>query len=266
MDTRFPALDLRTSRTAIGNRNMLKHFSGLQYIWDTALLPLEYSVGKQYDYVMIVKDDTLWLNDFVMDKLLAVNPSADAYVLSCNARSPPLMPQEICDHGIVIKRPKAAVIGRYLSSLLAADLEGCHESVRDILKGDRGCNSEMIMKWIFQHNNITVQKVPQSLYPFERAVAVRKDDGTVQHCFHKFCQSKEEPLQIPDDIRMCRDLDFHQKRLFRNFHFLTVVPFVLLVCYRYSFVRIVLRIFRRQISRSFGLVMAVWSHQAQNNS
>lgn len=208
-DLRFPMFDVRAAakkRTAIGNRNLLNLFNGLQYLWDSKVVLMENSIGKQYDYIMILRDDTLWLDDLDMDKLLNYNSTADAYVLSCDARDPPMLPQELNDHGIVIKREKAAVIGRYFSSMLSANLEACHESVRGTVGKQRGCNSEMILKWILQHENVAIQLVPQSALPFERAVAVRPKKGKVTLCLHKHCQSKEAPLFLPGDVPKCKDV------------------------------------------------------------
>lgn len=115
---------------------------------------------------------------------------------------------EVNDHGIVIKREKAEVVGRYFSTLLEADLDRCHAKVRGTMGIFRGCNSEMILNWILQQHDITVQHVPQSLFPFERSVNVRLKSGQEQHCFHKFCQSQEAPLLIPENtnIKMCNEI------------------------------------------------------------
>jgi hypothetical protein len=129
VDLRFPMLDLRHTaleRTANGNRNILRLFNNLQHLWDTKVVSTEHFIGRQYNYIMILRDDSLWLDDFDLNKLLAVNPAADAYVLSCDAREPAMLSPEMNDHAIVIKREKAAVVGRYFSSsLLSADIEAC---------------------------------------------------------------------------------------------------------------------------------------------
>ena len=211
VDLRFPTLDLRPNarkRTAVGNRNMLRLFYGLEFLWDSKLVLFENVVGKQYDYVMILRDDTLWLDDFDMKALIATNPEADAYILSCDDRDPPMMSQELNDHGIIVKREKAEIFGKYFSSLLNSDLEGCHAAVTGVLGSERGCNSEMILNWIVKQHQVTIQLVPQSLFPFERAVTVRQSDGTTQQCFHKFCQSKEAPLWIDPNMMMCSELKF----------------------------------------------------------
>ena len=208
-DLRFPTLDLRTKvqqRSVAGNLNMLKLFNNQEYLWDTELVAAEASRGKKYDYVMILRDDTHWLQDFDLSKLVETNPDADAYIQSCDFRTPRMLPQEINDHRIVMKREKAEVIGRYLSSLLSADLDACHRNSN--LGPQRGCNSEMALKWILQENNVTVQLVPQSLLPSQRSMVVSQNDGTMQYCLHKFCQSQEAPLPIPEGMLPCKEVVF----------------------------------------------------------
>ena len=207
VDLRFPMKDLRPKamqRTANGNRNMLNLFYGLQLLWGD-LLVAEESLRTKYDYIMIFRDDTLWLQDFSMNKLLETK--ADAYVLSCNARVPPMLSHEINDHAIVVSREKAQVVGRYYKSLFDADLEACGEAVKDEMGEKRGCNSEMILKWILKEHSIDVQEVPQSLIPFQRSVNVAWE-GEVVPCFHKYCQSKEAPLIADPPMKACKTLKF----------------------------------------------------------
>ncbi len=206
---RFPTLDLRPEfrrRTAVYNRNIFKMYLGLQKLWDKHLITSEHYIGVSYDYVMIVRDDSTWLGDFNMQKLIASNPSADAYVPSCDMSDPPKNPREYNDYGIVIKREKAAVIGKYFTKLLDPDIEECHESVKDIAAPDTGCNSGMLLYYILHKNNVTVQEVSQSLLPFERTMALSLKTGETVTCIHKFCQSRTDPLTIPSGLKMCKDV------------------------------------------------------------
>jgi hypothetical protein len=206
---RFPTLDLRPEfrrRTAVANRNIFKLYLGLQKLWEKYLLTNEQYMGVRYDYVMVVREDVMWVDDFNLEKLIASNPNADAYVPSCDIASPELSPMALCDHGIVIRRAKAAVVGRYFQQLLETDLNQCHDSVAGIVPNNTGCDSGMIFKWILERNNITVQSVPQSLMPFERSMVIGFTDGGTESCIHKLCQSKVEPLQFPSNLRMCRDV------------------------------------------------------------
>lgn len=209
VDLRFPMIDLRPKaieRTANGNRNMLNLFYGLQLLWDD-MISAEATLGIKYDYVMIFRDDTLWLEDFSLNKLLEADKKADAYVLSCDARVPQMLSQEINDHAIIVVREKAHVVGRYYNSLFEANLEACAESVKEAMGKQRGCNSEMILKWILKEHSIQVKEVPQSLIPFQRSVNVIKE-GNVFPCFHKYCQSQEAPLIADPAIKACKTLTF----------------------------------------------------------
>ena len=221
----FPMVDDRPQakdRTRIGNHNMVRLFLAIESLWDGYVVKTESETNRRYDYILILRDDTYWIGDFDLQRVINTNPKADAYVLSCNARQPALLPPEINDHGILIKRSKAHVVGKYLSSMVHADLNECHRSVRSFVGAERGCNSEMILKYILHKNNVTVQLVPQSVLPFERSAIVNhnhdegdnnnnnnsKDNGDngYEYCLHKFCQSREQPLQIPTDLRRCKDI------------------------------------------------------------
>ncbi len=209
VDLRFPMKDLRPKaiqRTANGNRNMLNLFYGLQLLWQY-MVSTEESLGIKYDYVIIFRDDTLWLHDFSLNKLLEMDRSADAFVLSCDARVPRMLPQEINDHAIIVSREKAHVLGKYYTSLFKANLEACAQSVKEAMGTQRGCNSEMILKWILKENSIRVKEVPQSLIPFQRSVNVLKD-GHVFPCFHKYCQSQDAPLIVDSSVKACKTLTF----------------------------------------------------------
>ncbi|MGK3747377.1 MAG: hypothetical protein ACI90V_014241, partial [Bacillariaceae sp.] len=151
------------------------------------------------------REDVMWMNDFNLKKVIATNPSADAYVLSCDLRDPPIIANEYNDYGIIIKRKKAAVVGRYFDQILKADLDACHDSVKGMAPNNTGCNSGMLFYWIMEQNNVTVQRVPQSLFPIERAVNVAINK-TSSVCIHRYCQSKEDPLHVPDNLQICSNI------------------------------------------------------------
>ncbi|KAG7354204.1 hypothetical protein IV203_003560 [Nitzschia inconspicua] len=217
MYRQFPMMDRRPQaleRTHAGNRNMIRLFLLLESLWhdvETA----ERIRGSRYDYILLVRDDTLWLDDFHIDRLLVHRPTPathhqkqppDAYILSCDARTPTMLPPEINDHGMLIRRDRAEVVGKYVTTLVQTDLQKCHRSVTQWLGKERGCNSEMILKHILKEHNIQVQLVPQSLLPFERAVVVEYKSGRNEYCFHKFCQSTEQPLTVPAGMKKCNDI------------------------------------------------------------
>ena len=239
----FPMMDKREkalARTQAGNKNIVRLFLALESLWDNEFLEQEAKLRNNnnnnnnnhyyYDYVLILRDDTLWLDDFDLQRVVATDPTADAYVLSCDARTPTMLPPEINDHGILIKRHKASVLGRYVSAMASVDLQECHNHVQKWVGEDRGCNSEMILKHVLEHHDIKTKLVPQSLLPFERAVLV---DGKSQgsslssssslrqggnhhkaedfYCYHKFCQSVDQPLVLPSEIQQCKELSFSER-------------------------------------------------------
>lgn len=209
----FPMMDKRQkalTRTQAGNKNMIRLFLALESLWNTEFLGFERNrEGGNYDFVLILRDDTLWLDDFDLHKVIATDPTADAYILSCDGRQPKMLPPELNDHGILISRKKASVVGKYVSAMASLDLHKCHESVEEWLGKQRGCNSEMILKHVLESNQIKVKLVPQSVLPFERAVLIDGESkGDDYYCYHKFCQSIDQPLELPSEIKKCKDLTF----------------------------------------------------------
>jgi len=221
----FPMLDKRKKalvRNQAGNKNIIRLFLALESLWNTEFLGYNNKENNNnnnnnYDYVLILRDDTLWLGDFDLSSVIATDPTADAYILNCDDRDPKMLPPEINDHGILIRSNKAHILGRYVTTMGNVDLQQCHDSVTEWLGKDRGCNSEMILRHILEVYSIKVKLVPQSILPFERAVLIdgksrtantkndRKDDF---YCYHKFCQSIDQPLELPSGIQKCKELTF----------------------------------------------------------
>lgn len=213
----FPMMDKREKalvRTRAGNKNIIRLFLAQESLYKTEFL--SYEKEKEpgfYDYLLILRDDTLWLGDFDLRAIIATDPTADAYVLSCDAREPELLPPEINDHGILIRRKYAHLIGAYVAAMTAFDLYDCHDSVTEWLGKNRGCNSEMVLKYILDTNHVKVKRIPQSMIPFQRSVLIdgnfNKDNpGEDYYCYHKFCQSYAEPLVLPPDLQKCKALTF----------------------------------------------------------
>jgi hypothetical protein len=219
-DVRFPMMDIRNAgvmnRTANANRNMLNLFYHMQHVYQQ-LLAYEVRNRVKYDYVLFLRDDTMWLQNFDFRSLVHGNnasiTSIDLFVPSCDARVPPLHPLEINDHIAVVKRDKADVYGFYFDELLNTDLDSCAQRLDDKLRygrsilPTRGCNSEMILQFILEKNNVTIQKVGQGIIPFQRMAFVKlPNTSSVQSCFHKYCQSHLDPLTIPEGIVKCTEL------------------------------------------------------------
>jgi hypothetical protein len=210
-DLRFPVLDIREhakAQTANANRNMLNLFLSIQQLWQK-LVDAELEDGISYDLVLFLRDDTLWLADFDMNFLLTSSGSADLYVPSCNAREPPMVAGEINDHIAIVSREKAVIFGNYLDELFVADLDACAASMDASVRmnGKRGCNSEMILQWVLQDKNVSIQKVEQKLIPFQRSAFVKMPDDHVKACFHKHCQSHRDRLSDAG-LTMCKTIFF----------------------------------------------------------
>jgi len=214
-DLRFPLFDVRNEeigyRTANANRNLLRMHLATQNLW-TSAVKWEEEEGFKYDYVLFVRDDALWLDNFNIHKLNM--REGDVFVPSCDARDPPLESSEINDHILISRRDTAHLFGNYYSTLFETDLKGCMDRMPEKLTkgGTRGCNSEMLLKWVTDVQNLKVTKVGQGTVPFQRSANVKLPDGSNKQCFHKFCQSHSHPLNLIDldqDIEICKDVDWN---------------------------------------------------------
>ena len=204
-DLRFPTRDMSAgaahAQNAVANRNLLRLHLAMERLWH-ALLRAEAEDGVLYDYVLFLRDDIKWLANFDMDRLIAQGP-ADVFVLACDARKPPLHPDEINDHGLVASRDVADVFGLYLSRLLDYDVDDCQKQMTQPM-GERGCNSEMLLKWVIEKENLVVKRVGQNLIPFQRSMHLNLN-GRIVECFHKYCKSTKDNL---DDfgIQQCKTI------------------------------------------------------------
>ncbi len=210
-DLRFPLFDVRSSeighRTTNANRNLLRMHLAIQKLWERAL-KLEAEEGFKYDYVMFLRDDALWLDDIDFPEL--IREDGDIFIPLCDARDPPMHPKEYNDHMLLAKRQVAGAFGNYYSTLFKTDVMSCMGNLPDELQqnGSRGCNSEMLLKWVSDELALNVKGVAQSLVPFQRSANVRLPDGSNLQCFHKFCQSEDHPLKIPKGIQRCKDVNW----------------------------------------------------------
>jgi hypothetical protein len=202
-DLRFPIIDLKKKQaTANANRNVLTVFLNYEQLWDEVVKSED--ATRPYDYVMFLRDDTLWLKDFDLFRLIE-HGQADSYVLSCDAREPPMWPEEINDHGSVVSRRKAELFGKYFTHLFNADITGCNKNILPKTNGTFGCNSEMILKWILTQNGVSTQLVGQGLIPFQRSLHVKMPGGGVAPCFHKYCKSHSDSLES-FGIQRCKQI------------------------------------------------------------
>ena len=213
-DVKFPIFDMRSKEkayhTANANRNLLSMHLSIQNLWNQAV-KWEQEEGFKYDYVMFMRDDSLWLDAFDIHKLHAKN--GDIFIPSCNARDPPMTSSEFNDHILISRRNVADLFGNYYKTLHSINVTKCMERLPETLtKKDkhgykRGCNREMLLKHVTEENDINVVQIPQSEIPFQRSANVKIPDNPNIQCFHKFCQSSEFPMNTRN-MKKCADIDW----------------------------------------------------------
>ena len=199
-DTRFPVSSLGKGNVAAANRNMLRMFRALEMLWKE-VPAVEQRDGKPYDYVLFLRDDILWLDNFVLSDILASAP-ADVYALSCNARNPPMLESEMNDFGLLVVRAHAAVYGQYYTQFYNTSKPPCTVSKRP-------CTSEELLKVTLTNWHLTVHLVDQQLFPFQRAARILhtgdRGQTLTSTCFHKYCNSQKGSL--PDHgMRKCKTI------------------------------------------------------------
>jgi len=198
-DQRFPIFDNRSeqiaNRTSNANRNVLKLHLAIQNLWKIAL-KWEREEDFKYDYVMFLRDDTLWLDDFKMNRI--DRKGGEVFIPSCDARDPPMLDDEINDHILISRRETANIIGNYYSNLFKFSTDDCTDQLPESIVQNwvRGCNTEMLLKWMMEKYQVQVTKMSQSEIPMQRSANVRMQDGSNLQCYHKFCQSKHSPLTV----------------------------------------------------------------------
>jgi hypothetical protein len=89
---------------------------------------------------------------------------------------------QLNDHIIVSKRKSADIFGSYLTQLLKVDTpQECMQKLdsRVTSNGKRGCNSEMMLKFVMDEEGVRVRKPPQSLIPFQNSLKVKEKEVVV---------------------------------------------------------------------------------------
>lgn len=113
---------------------------------------------------------------------------------------------EINDFAFVVSRKAAPLLGKYFSKLFEYDLDECKNSLKTPIGSRlRGCNNEMILKWILEkETDISMIEVGQSYIPFQRSAFVRTDSG-ITVCFYKYCQSHYDKIE-DKGIQQCQQM------------------------------------------------------------
>ena len=124
---------------------------------------------------------------------------------------------ELNDHILISRRKAADIFGNYYSRLFNINLKACMARLPEKItkKGSRGCSSEMLLKWIVEDEGLEVEQVSQGRVPFQRSANIKLPDGLNHQCFHKFCQSQNQPLRLEPEnshLQKCADTDW--KKIF----------------------------------------------------
>ena len=204
-----------------------------------AMKATEKATGRRYTHTLVVRDDADWLAPMDLNRLLASRPDAHGFALSCDARVPVLQPSEINDHAMLLSRERAHFLGRFYSTVILGGparacrvhiskgsvhiSSGVHSPCKRASVGDESmvtrfgqpctdtCNSEELMRYALNRAGLRVHLVGQALLPFERSshILVPPQHGRERTalCFHKLCQSQEQPLSTPPGRGLCSKLD-----------------------------------------------------------
>jgi len=204
-------------------------YKALERLW-LAMEATELWTGWQYTHTLVVRDDADWLAPMDLNRLLASRPDAHGFALSCDAREPPLHPSEINDHAMLLTRERAHFLGRFYSTvILGGHARACRVQKRSGMRlqcrqlhGDAtsdattrhgcnsSCNSEELMLYALIRAGLRIHLVGQALLPFQRSSHIllppHHSAGRTARCFHKLCQSHDQPLSLPPGRGLCSEL------------------------------------------------------------
>lgn len=209
-------------------------YKALEHLW-LAMESTEQWTGQQYTHTLVVRDDADWLAPMDLNRLLASRPDAHGFALSCDARVPSLHLSEINDHAMLLTRERAHFLGRFYSTvILGGQARACRVQKRSGMRlpcwqrrdgvatrhGDRcnaSCNSEELMRYALSRAGLQIHLVGQALLPFERSAHIilppHHSAGHTARCFHKLCQSHNQPLSLPPGRSLCSELGERLRKL-----------------------------------------------------
>eukprot|EP00438_Fugacium_kawagutii_P029881 Skav202003 [mRNA] locus=scaffold269:579329:580414:+ [translate_table: standard] len=184
---------------------LLKELEGL---WYRALLE-EIRYGP-YSYVMILRDDAYWFQDFNMSRLLDLRgtekteagPTNKGHVYSqmCETLEVP-DPLGLTDHVFLLDRPAAEIFGKAYSRLAHPAHFG-REWFSKYERDEAGDMSEHFYLILAEFTQTQVIEVPAVLMPMQR---VARFHGAM--CLHKYCDSHLPNQSIPwlnPDMPLCK--------------------------------------------------------------
>ena len=200
-------------------------YKALERMW-LVMEATELWTGRKYTHTLVVRDDADWLAPMDLNRLLASRPDAHGFALSCDAREPPLHPSEINDHAMLLTRESAHFLGRFYSTvILGGNARACRVQKRSGMRlpcrqlhggvatrhgCNSSCNSEELMLYALIRAGLRIHLVGQALLPFQRSSHIllppHHSAGRTARCFHKLCQSHDQPLSLPPGRGLCSEL------------------------------------------------------------
>ena len=176
-------MDLHHARNTRGN--IAKLYLELYELWNKAKLH-EVEANKSYGYVMIFRDDSNWLLDFDLDRLLRtggeVRNDGDegrAFGQKCGPPNTWNMPR-FCDYVVVAEREVAEPFGSFYMVMTDPGSMGVELDPRS----DSVLESERYVYQTVQAFHIRFEQVATGLIPFERCGRMNIS-GSVVPCRHK---------------------------------------------------------------------------------
>eukprot|EP00438_Fugacium_kawagutii_P031744 Skav206879 [mRNA] locus=scaffold5240:8878:10023:+ [translate_table: standard] len=194
----------------IARSNFILLWKELESLW--YLAQVEEHLHGHYSYVMILRDDAFWLQDFNLTKLLdlggVTKPAAGSgdggrlYSMLCE-RSEGGAPSGVIDYVLLLDRAAAESFGKCYSRLTWPTHFG-KDWFTKYENDEVGPISETFYLILARFADIQVIEVPASLMPMERVGWL---DGRM--CLHKYCDSHLERGSVPwlnPDMPLCKKM------------------------------------------------------------
>eukprot|EP00438_Fugacium_kawagutii_P031745 Skav206880 [mRNA] locus=scaffold5240:11255:12313:+ [translate_table: standard] len=194
--------------------NFIMLLKELESLWYLALLE-EHDHGP-YSYVMILRDDAFWFQDFNISRLLdfggvqkAIAGSTNKghlYSQMCETLEVP-DPLGITDHVFLLDRPAAETFGKAYSRLAHPAHFG-REWFTKYEKDEAGDMSEHFYRILAEFTETQVTEVPAVLMPMQR---VARFHGAM--CLHKYCDSHLVNQSVPwlnPDMPLCKSTNIEE--------------------------------------------------------
>eukprot|EP00438_Fugacium_kawagutii_P019673 Skav225737 [mRNA] locus=scaffold28:12852:14931:- [translate_table: standard] len=182
-------------RQEIARQNFILMLKELETMWHM-LKEEEKTQLQPYSYVMILRDDAWWMEDFNLDLLLRNGKQrgrgrgsgshfGHLYSLFCKN----LPTKGIIDHVFVLDRTAAEMLGTSYSRIIRPADFGTGWLQQ--MKSQQPKNSENFFMMLSNFTGLGVTEVPETLLPMQRAGRV---NGSI--CLHKFCERQGAPVPL----------------------------------------------------------------------